>query len=93
MIGRGLRTAQGKPDCLILDHSDNHARLGFVTDIHHDGLDDGQKKQAVSEKREALPKKCIKCSFLKPPKLLKCPYCGFIPEPQAGAVHRDGDAR
>jgi superfamily II DNA or RNA helicase len=33
MIGRGLRTADGKDDCLILDHSDNHIRLGFVTDI------------------------------------------------------------
>jgi superfamily II DNA or RNA helicase len=29
MIGRGLRTAEGKTDCLILDHSDNHERLGW----------------------------------------------------------------
>jgi Helicase conserved C-terminal domain len=28
IIGRGLRTATGKLDCLILDHSDTHARLG-----------------------------------------------------------------
>jgi DNA repair protein RadD len=42
MVGRGLRTAPGKADCLILDHSDNHTRLGFVTDIHHDHLDDGK---------------------------------------------------
>ena len=33
IIGRGLRTAKGKDHCLILDHSDNHLRLGFVTDI------------------------------------------------------------
>ena len=92
MIGRGLRTAEGKADCLILDHSDNHIRLGFVTDIHHDTLDDGEpKRAAITEKAEALPKKCIKCSFLKPPKMLKCPCCGFIPVPQPGAVHRDGE--
>ena len=92
MIGRGLRTAEGKTDCLILDHSDNHTRLGFVTDIHHDKLDNGeQKRAAIADKTEALPKKCIKCSFLKPPKMLQCPCCGFIPVPQPGAVHRDGE--
>jgi hypothetical protein len=25
-----------------LDHSDNHARLGFITDIDRDELDDGK---------------------------------------------------
>jgi superfamily II DNA or RNA helicase len=90
MVGRGLRTAEGKADCLILDHSDNHTRLGFVTDIHHDALDDGEpKRAAIVDKAEALPKKCIKCSFLKP--MLQCPCCGFIPAPQPGAVHRDGE--
>jgi DNA repair protein RadD len=92
MIGRGLRTAEGKVDCLILDHSDNHARLGFVTDIHHDELDDGkERKNARAIKDEALPKKCVKCSFMKPPKMLACPCCGFVPVPQPKAVHRDGE--
>ena len=31
---------EGKSDALILDHSDTTERLGFVTDIHHDELDD-----------------------------------------------------
>jgi DNA repair protein RadD len=92
MIGRGLRTADGKADCLILDHSDNHTRLGFVTDIHHDDLDDG-KPRAKAEPKEpsALPKKCPKCTFLKPPKLLVCPSCGFKPEPKCTIVNRDGE--
>jgi DNA repair protein RadD len=92
MIGRGLRTADGKDDCLILDHSDNHTRLGFVTDIHHDELDDG-KPRAKAEPKEpsALPKKCPKCTFLKPPKLLVCPSCGFKPEPKCTVVNRDGE--
>ena len=91
MIGRGLRTADGKADCLILDHSDNHARLGFVTDIHHDALDDG-KPRAKAEPKDsaALPKKCPKCTFLKPPKLLVCPCCGFQPEPKCTIVNREG---
>jgi superfamily II DNA or RNA helicase len=92
MIGRGLRTAPGKDDCLILDHSDNHARLGFVTDIHHDQLDDGKERRASqSIAEEPLPKKCPKCSFLRPPKVLQCPCCGFIPVPRSNTVHRDGE--
>lgn len=92
MIGRGLRTADGKADCLILDHSDNHLRLGFVTDIHHDRLDDGRERQKAEPKAAAeLPKKCPKCTFLKPPKLLVCPACGFRPEPKSKVVHADGD--
>jgi DNA repair protein RadD len=91
MIGRGLRTADGKDDCLILDHSDNHIRLGFVTDIHHDELDDGRERIALKRiAPEALPKKCPKCTFMKPPKMLACPCCGHIPVPPPGAVHRDG---
>ena len=83
MIGRGLRTADGKADCLILDHSDNHIRLGFVTDIHHDELDDGKPRRQTARRRtsEALPKKCPKCTFLKPPKMLVCPVLRL----QAGA--------
>jgi DNA repair protein RadD len=92
MIGRGLRTADGKDDCLILDHSDNHLRLGFVTDIHHEELDDGRERQKAEPKAaEALPKKCIKCSFLKPPKLLVCPCCGFKPEPKCKVENKDGE--
>jgi DNA repair protein RadD len=92
MIGRGLRTAEGKADCLILDHSDNHVRLGFVTDIHHKYLDLGNKELTQRAIKDGpLPKKCIKCAFLKPPKTLQCPCCGFIPTPQPGAVHREGE--
>ena len=92
MIGRGLRTADGKSDCLILDHSDNHIRLGFVTDIHYETLDEGKEKLSVRTVRaEALPKKCPKCTFLKPPKMLQCPCCGFMPVPPPKAVHMDGE--
>ena len=77
MIGRGLRTAKGKDHCLILDHSDTTLRLGFVTDIHHTELDDGKPKKAPIEKKERLPKECPACAFLRPPKVRKCPACGF----------------
>ena len=44
-IGRGLRTAEGKDHLLILDHAGNHLRLGMVTDIGQDHLDDGKERQ------------------------------------------------
>jgi superfamily II DNA or RNA helicase len=92
MIGRGLRTAEGKTDCLILDHSDNHVRLGFVTDIRHDELDDGRERQKAKRRETApLPKKCPSCSFLKPPKVQICPLCGFKPEQKCRVINEDGE--
>jgi superfamily II DNA or RNA helicase len=93
MIGRGLRTAPGKPDCLILDHSDTHQRLGFVTDIVHGHLDDGTAR--ISGKRDkptsSLPKLCPKCSYLRPPKVHECPACGFAPELRSDIRPAAGD--
>src|SRR5690606_35403620 len=93
IIGRGLRTAVGKDDCLIVDHSDTHLKLGFVTDIAHETLDDGERRGATASraKKEALPKECPKCTFLKPPKVHECPICGFKPTRQSAVVCEDGD--
>jgi DNA repair protein RadD len=61
IIGRGLRTADGKDDCLILDHTDTHLRLGFVTDIIHHTLDGGEHKSvgqpgaSASAEAEGMP--------------------------------------
>ncbi len=93
IIGRALRTAQGKAEALILDHADNHARLGFVTDIHHPGLLAGKdRNQTRKEKGEPMPKECSACNALKPPKVSVCPHCGHKPErfsdiePEAGEL-------
>ena len=92
IIGRGLRTAPGKSDCLILDHSDTHLRLGFVTDIYHDRLCDGKRKDPSepTERKEPLPKDCAHCGYLKAPKVHACPMCGFAPERQSDVEVVDG---
>lgn len=92
-IGRGLRTAPGKADCLILDHADNHARLGFVTDIHHNRLLSGKDKreQTRKEKGEPLPKECPSCGMLKAPKVRECPSCGFAPSRQSEIEVEEGE--
>jgi DNA repair protein RadD len=92
IIGRGLRPAEGKEDCLILDHSDTHLRLGFVTDIHQEVLDDGRTraKPKVAD-RIRLPKECPQCAFLKPPRTSECPACGFKAESVDNTQVADGE--
>ena len=90
MVGRGLRNAVGKTDCILLDHADNHTRLGYVTDIGHDHLDMGEKTTAKSKNKEALPKECPKCTFLRPPRVSICPACGHKPEPHSAVAEEDG---
>jgi DNA repair protein RadD len=92
IIGRGLRNAEGKEDCLILDHSDTHLRLGFVTDIHHDCLDDGRRRaRSKASDRNRLPKECPRCAFLKPPGTRVCPVCGFKAEATTDIEVIDGE--
>lgn len=90
IAGRGLRTAEGKDYCLFLDHSDNHTRLGFVTDIHVDKLDDGKTQVVERETSVALPKECPQCHFLKAPRTGKCPSCGFVCEAHSKVEVKDG---
>jgi superfamily II DNA or RNA helicase len=92
IIGRGLRLAEGKEDCLILDHSDTHLRLGFVTDIRHETLDDGRARASrKSSDRIRLPKECPRCAFLKPPRMCVCPACGFKSEAVTDLEVSDGE--
>lgn len=91
MVGRGLRVNPGIPDCIVLDHADNTLRMGFVTDIHHSKLCTGEKKQQVRERKEALPKECPSCTFLKPPKMRECPACGFTPERTSDIDEKAGE--
>lgn len=89
-IGRGLRTAPGKDHCLILDHADNHARLGFVTTIGHDALLKGKEKPEPrnKEKGETLPRECPSCGAIK--QRGPCPACGFEPKRQSEIEYEEG---
>jgi len=91
IIGRGLRLAPGKDHCLILDHSDTTSRLGFVTDIHHEALDDGNTRERVARDRLKLPKECPQCSCLRPPNTNICPNCGFEAKPVGNVLVADGE--
>jgi DNA repair protein RadD len=91
-IGRGLRTAPGKDYLVILDHSSNHSdRFGYVTDVHHDELDNGTKRVSLNTDPIRLPKECPQCHYLKPPKTLECPSCGFKTKPVVDVVVEKGE--
>lgn len=95
IIGRALRTDPENPDkvALILDHSDTTARLGFVTDIDHDELDDGKPstKAKQAERKEPLPKECESCTYLMPPRSRECPNCGKPVKPECTVFEADGE--
>jgi hypothetical protein len=67
--------------------------MGFVTDLHKDRLDTGEKaeKKERDLPPERLPKECPKCSFLKPPKMALCPNCGFEPVKISKIECQDGE--
>jgi superfamily II DNA or RNA helicase len=90
-VGRGLRPAEGKDHCLILDHSDTTSRLGFVTDIHHELLDDGRTRQSSKRDNVKLPKECPQCSCLRPPHTNVCPHCGFEAKVRNNIFTVDGE--
>jgi RNA polymerase subunit RPABC4/transcription elongation factor Spt4 len=80
-IGRGLRTAEGKDHLLILDHAGNHLRLGMVTEVGSDRLDDGKERKSARERKERgepLPKLCDECKAVVPPRATCCPQCGHL---------------
>ena len=69
ILGRGMRIADGKTDCLVLDYGGNIERHGPITAIKH------SSKPATAS---SLVKECPHC--LAEVKMAKreCPECGFI---------------
>lgn len=84
IVGRVLRIAENKDIAIILDHTDNHHRLGMVTDIHHDRLrtskSEAAEKKAKDESDRKAPKpfECPKCKFMVPYQARQCDNCGWV---------------
>lgn len=93
MVGRVLRTAEGKENAIILDHGRNIERLGFPTDDLPEYLCNGdmkeRKKREAKEKEEKLPTPCPKCSYMST--AFVCPSCGHEPEIKPEVSVDDGE--
>lgn len=90
IIGRALRTAPGKESALILDHSDTTMRMGFVTDIQHGDLCDGNPDKSATRAHPERVAECSQCSFVRPSGALECPSCGFKAERRSEVEIIDG---
>lgn len=95
IIGRALRTAPGKTEALILDHSDTTMRLGLPTDIDHDGLDMGRTAKGGNRKPKeravVLPKCCPACSSIMPLATKTCIDCGHTMPTRSNIETVDGE--
>jgi DNA repair protein RadD len=93
-IGRGLRAAPGKDKLIVLDHAGNALRLGLVTDIHHEHLDEAAKRQGKDDRAERsapLPRLCDECKAVMPRMSRVCSQCGATREAKSDVVHIDGE--
>jgi superfamily II DNA or RNA helicase len=89
MIGRGLRTADVKANCLVLDHSGCVHRHGFAHDERRWTLE-GQRalverEKSPHEQREAKLLTCPECQAVFSGARL-CPECGYFFAPQGKEV-------
>jgi DNA repair protein RadD len=90
MIGRGLRPADGKFDCVILDHSGAVYRHGLPEDHVEWTLDVDRRAENPTQARrergeESKLRECPSCKTVMaaPP----CHACGWMPAPRHGRDH------
>jgi len=92
MMGRGLRIAEGKADCLIFDHAGNVLRNGLPTDELPSELDDGTLDKNLDrkerDKTDPVERPCKACGHVSNKHV--CPACGFKPEAREGVEVVDG---
>ena len=96
MLGRGLRSAPGKTDCLILDHSGNVFRHGFPDDEIEWTLDPDRRAENKAQAARATGKapSLVDCPECKAVRFQgqPCPACGWRPRPKPASIDVvDGD--
>lgn len=72
MIGRGLRPAEGKKDCLVLDFARNIERLGPI----NNPFIRARTEKKASSKQQAPVRSCPGCQAYIPVQATVCPHCG-----------------
>jgi len=71
-VGRGLRTAPGKKNCLLLDWGSNCERHGCIDAVIPN------IKVSTGEKKEAPAKECPQCRSKVHASQKECPECGYV---------------
>jgi DNA repair protein RadD len=70
MVGRGMRKAEGKEDCLILDFGGNVQRHGPIDAVQ-------VREPGKSEPQEPPVRQCPECQTIISIGFTICPTCGF----------------
>jgi len=82
MLGRVMRTSEGKTEAIVLDHSGNVARFwNACNELFENGvteLDDGKKKEKPKAKDKDDEKEMVKCPQCRAMHMPRpsCPSCG-----------------
>lgn len=71
MVGRGLRVAEGKEDCLLLDFGENIKRHGRLVNIK-------TTKSSTSEGQDKKGKTCVHCRCVSDMGAEFCSACGQV---------------
>lgn len=87
MLGRGLRPAPGKSDCLLIDLAGNYARHGHpdfpTVKIPKGKADDDDGMDEYDDLPLPSERKCDQCKLTVTTRAWVCPECGHILIPQA----------
>jgi DNA repair protein RadD len=98
MIGRGLRPAPGKFNCVVIDHSGATYRLGFAEDFIEWTLDPDRHAEnpahAARDGDQPGGPKIVECRECGAARVggMACLNCGYLPAPPPRAIEViDGD--
>ena len=91
MVGRGLRPAEGKDHCLVLDHAGAVFMHGFVEDPVLWTLDEDHKARTPAQEARAITPsnwllECSRCEAIRTAGR-PCPHCGFMPKRPGEYLH------
>lgn len=73
--GRGMRTYEGKKECIILDLSDNTLRFGFLEEPIEVDIFNNKKE---AKKGVPATKECPECHRIVHARTTTCPECNFV---------------
>ena len=98
MVGRGLRPAPGKANCIVIDHSGATYRLGFAEDFIEWTLDPDLKAEnpthTARDGDQPGGPKIVECRGCGTARVggMACLSCGYLPAPSPRGVEMiDGD--
>ncbi|MFO1150955.1 MAG: DEAD/DEAH box helicase family protein [Alsobacter sp.] len=75
IVGRGLRPAPNKTNCVVIDVAGNTFRHGSAMEVDAADRDaDGQRRP---KGRPPIPIACSACKALHSPLSSRCPHCGY----------------